>query len=60
LHAAFDKAHMFSGAIRFTTSGEECSHNADLSVITYRKGHWGMAGGLTYTTPHDRSNDVKA
>jgi hypothetical protein len=60
LHATFDKAHMFSGAIRFTTAGDECSHNADLSVITYRKGHWGMAGGLTYTTPHDRSNDVKA
>jgi hypothetical protein len=58
LHATFDKAHMFSGAIRFTTSGEECSYNADLSVVTYRKGHWGRAGTLAYTTPHDRSNDV--
>ncbi|HTS48427.1 MAG TPA: hypothetical protein VMH05_10815 [Bryobacteraceae bacterium] len=58
LHATFDKAHMFSGAIRFTAAGEECSYNADLSVITYRKGHWGRAGTLAYTTPHDRSNDV--
>ncbi|HYL39272.1 MAG TPA: hypothetical protein VEV17_25355 [Bryobacteraceae bacterium] len=58
LHATFDKAHMFSGAIRFTVAGEECSYNSDLSVITYRKGHWGRAGTLAYTTPHDRSNDV--
>lgn len=58
LHATYDKAHMFSGAIRFTTAGEECSYNADLSVVTYRKGHWGRAGTLAYTTPHDRSNDV--
>jgi hypothetical protein len=58
LHATFDKAHMFSGAIRFTAAGEECSYNSDLSVITYRKDHWGRAGTLAYTTPHDRSNDV--
>ena len=58
LHANFDKAHMFSGAIRFTAAGEECSYNTDLSVITYKKGHWGRAGTLAYTTPHDRSNDV--
>ena len=58
LHATFDKAHMFSGAIRFTAAGEECSYNSDLSVITYKKGHWGRAGTLAYTTPHDRSNDV--
>src|SRR5579871_6836526 len=58
IHASFDKAHMFSGAIRFTVAGEECSYNTDLSVITYKKGHWGRAGTLAYTTPHDRSNDV--
>ncbi|HWE53124.1 MAG TPA: hypothetical protein VG273_25255 [Bryobacteraceae bacterium] len=58
LHASFDKAHMFSGAIRFTVTGEEASYNTDLSVITYKKGHWGRAGTLAYTTPHDRSNDV--
>jgi len=27
-------------------------------VITYKKGHWGRAGTLAYTTPHDRSNDT--
>src|SRR5215469_8395587 len=58
IHATFDKAHMFSGAIRFNTAGEECSYNTDLSVITYKKGHWGRAGTLAYTTPHDRSNDT--
>jgi hypothetical protein len=58
IHASFDKAHMFSGAIRFTVAGEEASYNADLSVITYKKGHWGRAGTLAYTTPHDRSNDT--
>lgn len=58
LHATFDKAHMFSGAIRFNTAGEECSYNSDLSVITYKKGHWGRVGTLAYTTPHDRSNDT--
>jgi hypothetical protein len=58
IHATFDKAHMFSGAIRFTAAGEECSYNSDLSVITYKKGHWGRAGTLAYTTPHDRSNDT--
>ncbi len=58
IHATFNKAHMYSGAIRFTTAGEECSYNADLSVITYKKGHWGRVGTLAYTTPHDRSSDV--
>lgn len=59
LHATYDKAHMASGAIRFTAAGEECSLNADLAVVTYKKGRWGRAGTLTYTTPHDRSNDVR-
>lgn len=58
LHATFDKAHMLSGAIRFNVAGEECSYNSDLSVITYKKDHWGRVGTLAYTTPHDRSNDV--
>lgn len=59
LHATVDKAHMLSGARRFTTAGEECSWNQDLSVITYIKGQWGATGHLAYTTPHDRSNDVQ-
>jgi hypothetical protein len=60
LHLTVDKAHMLSGARRFTAAGEECSWNQDLSVITYIKGQWGATGHLAYTTPHDRSNDVAA
>jgi len=48
----------FSGAIRFTGSGEEASDNSDLSVITYKQGPWGRVGTVAYTTPHDRSNDT--
>jgi hypothetical protein len=59
LHATVDKAHMLSGARRFTTAGEECSWNQDLSVITYMKGRWGSTASLAYTTPHDRSNDMR-
>jgi len=31
VHATVDKAHMLSGAIRFTAAGEECNYNRDLS-----------------------------
>jgi hypothetical protein len=58
LHATVDKAHMLSGARRFTAAGEECSWNQDLTVVTYIKGRWSASGHLAYTTPHDRSNDV--
>src|SRR5262249_16911533 len=57
LHASFDKPHMFSGAIRFTASGEEASYNSHLSVITYKKRHWVRDRPPAYTTPHNRSND---
>jgi hypothetical protein len=58
LHSTVDKAHMLSGAIRFTTSGEECNFNRHLGVVTFTKGHWGMAGSFTYVCPHDRANDM--
>lgn len=58
IHSTFNKAHMFSGAMRFTTCGEECSYNTDLSVVTFNKLRWGRVATLAYTTPHDRSNDV--
>jgi len=58
LHSTVDKAHMLSGAIRFTTSGEECNFNRHLGVVTFVKGHWGMAGSFTYVCPHDRANDM--
>ncbi len=58
IHSTFNKAHMFSGTMRFTTSGDECSYNTDLSVVTFTKLRWGRVATLAYTTPHDRSNDV--
>jgi hypothetical protein len=58
LHATVDKAHMLSGAIRFNTDGEECNYNRNLSVVTYKKGHWGIAGSFAYVAPHDRANDM--
>jgi hypothetical protein len=58
LHSTVDKAHMLSGARRFTAAGEECSWNQDLTIVTYVKGRWSASGHLAYTTPHDRSNDV--
>lgn len=58
LHHTYNKAHRFSGAIRFTASGEFINTNTDLTVITYRKRKWAQSGGFAYTTPHDRSNDI--
>jgi TAT (twin-arginine translocation) pathway signal sequence len=58
IHSTVDKAHMLSGAIRFNTSGEECNFNRQLGVVTFNKGHWGMAGSFTYVSPHDRANDM--
>jgi hypothetical protein len=60
IHSTVDKAHMLSGAIRFTTSGEECNYNRQLGVVTFNKDRWGMAGSFTYVCPHDRANDVYA
>jgi len=58
IHATVDKAHMLSGAIRFTASGNEGNFNRHLSVVTYKKGRWGMAGSFAYIAPHDRANDM--
>jgi hypothetical protein len=58
VHATVDKAHMISGAIRYTTAGEQCNYNRHLSVVTYRKGRWGITGSFSYIAPHDRANDM--
>jgi hypothetical protein len=58
IHATVDKAHMLSGATRFTTAGEECNFNRHLSVVTFKKGHWGIGGSFAYFAPHDRANDM--
>lgn len=58
VHHTVDKAHLWSGAARFTTSGEFISLDTDVEVITFRKNVWGNAGTLAYTTVHDRANTV--
>jgi hypothetical protein len=58
LHAGIDKAHMYSGVTRYNVTGEEISNSVEVSIITYKKGRWGWAGGLAYTTNHDRANDI--
>jgi len=58
LHAGVDKAHMYSGVTRYNVAGEEISNSVEVSIITYKKGRWGWAGGLAYTTNHDRANDT--
>lgn len=58
LHHTANKVHILTGAVRYTTAGEFASSNYDIGVITYKNGHWGSAGSLCYTTPHDRSNDL--
>lgn len=58
VHHTVDKVHLWSGAARFTTSGEFISLDTDLEVITFRKNVWGNAGLLAYTTVHDRANNV--
>jgi hypothetical protein len=59
VHATVNKAHMFSGVTRYTTAGEEISRDGEISIITYKKGRWGLAGGLSYVTAHDRANDAR-
>jgi hypothetical protein len=59
LHQSPMKVHQFTGAIRFTTQGELCSYNANVGILTYKHGSWGSSGSAAYTSPHDRSNDLK-
>jgi hypothetical protein len=62
VHHNYHKAHLISGAFRFTASGEIASHSNGLEVMTFKKGRWGRASGvsagLLYATIIDRSNDV--
>lgn len=58
LHCAAEKAHIVSGAIRYTASGEEINYNRHLYLVTLKPGRWGISGSFSYVCPHDRSNDV--
>jgi hypothetical protein len=58
IHATVDKAHMYTGVTRYTTTGQLIDRHTEVSIVTYRKGRWGMTGGLASTVHHDRTNDV--
>jgi hypothetical protein len=61
LHATVNKAHVYTGVTRFTPGGEEINTTMELDVVTYKKGHWGIAGNpltFAYVTTHDRVNDL--
>jgi hypothetical protein len=52
------QAHEQGGAIRFNQAGEEASYNTDIGIITYKHRSLGHFRYLSYTTPHDRSDDA--
>lgn len=57
LHTTVDKVHFITGASRYTATGEVINTNAQVMVATYRKGRWGLSGGLSYIMIRDRGND---
>lgn len=59
LHCAPEKAHIVSGAIRYTAAGEEINYNRQLYIVTLRQGRWGISGSFSYVSPHDRANDIR-
>lgn len=58
VHQTIDKVHLISGATRYTATGEPINSDAQVAIATYRKGRWGMSGGLAYVMTHDRGNDA--
>ena len=61
IHAAAEKAHVLSGAARYTAAGEEVNYNHHLYVQTLKPATgWGIAGTFSYVSPHDRANDLGA
>jgi hypothetical protein len=57
IHQTVDKVHLITGATRYTATGEVINADAQVAVATYRKGRWGLSGGLSYVMTHDRGND---
>jgi hypothetical protein len=57
VHQTVDKVHLITGATRYTATGEVINADAQVAVATYRKGRWGLSGGLAYVMTHDRGND---
>jgi hypothetical protein len=59
LHATVDKAHTFSGYIRYTPQSEFISETRSLGIITYVDQSWGAAGTLGQCIYRDRTNDAR-
>lgn len=57
IHQTVDKVHLITGATRYTATGEVINTDAQVAIVTYRKGRWGLSGGLAYVMTHDRGND---
>lgn len=50
------KAHTMGGYIRHTPDLTMISETRGVSILVYRDGQWGNAGGISQVTYHDRSN----
>jgi hypothetical protein len=57
IHQTVDKVHLITGATRYTATGEVINTDAQVAIAVYRKGRWGLAGGLSYVMTLDRGND---
>jgi len=58
IHHTVDKAHVLASAVRYTAAGEEMSLAVQPTIVTFKKGRWGLDGQLAYCTVHDRANDI--
>jgi hypothetical protein len=60
LHATMDKAHSFTGYIRYTADSRPTSETHALNISTYKDNRWGSAGGIGVMMYHDYSNDQQS
>lgn len=57
IHAGVDKAHVFTGITRYTCAGEAFNSQAEVDIVTWRKGRWGCASTGARIMMQDRVND---
>ena len=58
IHAGVDKAHVFTGITRYTAAGEAINSQAEIDIVTWKKGRWGVASTGARVTMQDRVNDL--
>jgi hypothetical protein len=58
LHAGVDKAHVLTGITRYTAAGEAINSQAEIDIVTWKKGRWGVASTGARVTMQDRVNDL--